>query len=397
MKKKLIGIFLCMLMISTVLPVSGNIEIDVNVIQVSLGNTFYVGGSGPNNFTKIQDAVDNASNGDTVFVYDDSSPYYERVQISTSINLTGEDRETTIVDAYGGGDVIFISCDNVRIFEFTLQNGSYGIRIDRYFGFCIISDNIIKDNSRGIYIWNSDRNIIEGNTFYNNEEETIVGFSSNDNVITGNSIDQPTGSYNPHGVGFGTSTGNNISGNTINNCETGVKLFRSDNNSVLNNVISSGSLGIDINDDCSNNRIIGNNISYYEYGGIEITENSNDNIIYHNNLEYNYENAIDEGNNTWDDGEYGNYWSDYEDKYPDAKKIKKEGIWDTPYEIPEGDNKDMCPLINLWPDPVSKPSLKNENRWFHTLSGRLPFLQIMFSVVSRFYNTYLNMKGGLSK
>jgi len=33
------------------------------------GNTLYVGGSGPNNYTKIQDAIDNASNGDTVFVY----------------------------------------------------------------------------------------------------------------------------------------------------------------------------------------------------------------------------------------------------------------------------------------------------------------------------------------
>jgi hypothetical protein len=32
--------------------------------------TLYVGGSGPGNFTKIQDAVDNASDGDTVFVYD---------------------------------------------------------------------------------------------------------------------------------------------------------------------------------------------------------------------------------------------------------------------------------------------------------------------------------------
>ena len=32
------------------------------------GNTLYVGGSGPGNFTKIQDAIDNASNGKTVFV-----------------------------------------------------------------------------------------------------------------------------------------------------------------------------------------------------------------------------------------------------------------------------------------------------------------------------------------
>jgi len=31
--------------------------------------TLYVGGSGPGNYTKIQDAIDDASYGDTVFVY----------------------------------------------------------------------------------------------------------------------------------------------------------------------------------------------------------------------------------------------------------------------------------------------------------------------------------------
>ena len=41
------------------------------------GNVLYVGGSGPGNYTKIQDAVDDASDGDTVFVY--SGIYYETI------------------------------------------------------------------------------------------------------------------------------------------------------------------------------------------------------------------------------------------------------------------------------------------------------------------------------
>jgi hypothetical protein len=40
----------------------------------SKGNWLYVGGSGPGNYTKIQDAIDNASNGDTVFVF--NGTYY---------------------------------------------------------------------------------------------------------------------------------------------------------------------------------------------------------------------------------------------------------------------------------------------------------------------------------
>ena len=50
-------------------------------------------------------------------------------------------------------------------------------------------------------------------------------------------------------------------------------------------------------------------------------------------------------------GKKGNYWSDYKEKYPDAKKQPFKGIWDTPYEIEGGDNKDTCPLLKQWPDP----------------------------------------------
>ena len=48
------------------------------------GNILYVGGSGPNNYTAIQSAIDDAINGDTVFVYDDSSPYREVILLNKS-------------------------------------------------------------------------------------------------------------------------------------------------------------------------------------------------------------------------------------------------------------------------------------------------------------------------
>ena len=43
------------------------------------GNTLYVGGTGPGNYSKIQEAIDNASDGDTIIVY--SGTYVE--QLST--------------------------------------------------------------------------------------------------------------------------------------------------------------------------------------------------------------------------------------------------------------------------------------------------------------------------
>jgi len=395
MKKKILGIFVCMLLICTVLPASGNVMPESTLISLSSGNTLYVGGSGPENYTRIQDAVDNASDGDTVFVFDDSSPYFERVKINKSIDLIGEDRNTTIIDGNGGGVVIFISSDNVSIYEFTLQNSSYGVDIDLYFGFCTISNNNIIDNNYGISTFKSGNNIIEGNTFFDSLYWTIA-MSGNNNMISGNTIDHSPGTYHGVGIGIDHSIGSNVSGNTIKNGNRGISIHESDNNIVLNNIISSGYReGIYIGDS-SNNTIIGNNISYHAYWGIEIRKDSNDNLIYHNNLEYNYESAVDEGNNIWDDGEYGNYWSDYEDKYPDAKKLKQESIWDTPYEISLG-NKDMCPLINQWPDSASKPSQINKNVWFNKWLDRFPILQKMHDILGGFYNFYENMKGGILK
>jgi hypothetical protein len=42
----------------------------------------------------------------------------------------------------------------------------------------------------------------------------------------------------------------------------------------------------------------------------------------------------------------GNYWHDYEEKYPDAEEIDTTGIWDTPYRIYK--DKDIYPLMEPW-------------------------------------------------
>lgn len=63
----------------------------ISFITDGYGRTLYVGGNGPNNYTKIQDAIDNANDGDTVFVY--NGIYYERLFINKTINLIGECRK----------------------------------------------------------------------------------------------------------------------------------------------------------------------------------------------------------------------------------------------------------------------------------------------------------------
>ena len=58
--------------------------------------TVTVDDDGGQDFKNIQDAIDFADEGDIVFVY--SGTYYENVIINKSINLEGEDMDTTIID-----------------------------------------------------------------------------------------------------------------------------------------------------------------------------------------------------------------------------------------------------------------------------------------------------------
>ena len=146
------------------------------------GTTLYVGGSGPGNYTRIQDAIDNASDGNTIFVYDESSPYYEHIEINKTITLLGENRETVLIDSYGEDDVIYIDADEVTISGFSIQNSEnhdehYGIEIHSAKN--TILGNILLDNYIGIFIDDAGQNTIEGNIFLNNENGLAVHADKN--------------------------------------------------------------------------------------------------------------------------------------------------------------------------------------------------------------------------
>ena len=120
---------MCLIIGITVLLIGMSVtpSTGINLVKQSTkatldGNTLYVGCLGPGCYSKIQDAVDDASDGDTVFVYDDSSPYIENIIINKTINLIGENRDTTVIDGNGSGDVIHLDIDGVYISGFTLQN-----------------------------------------------------------------------------------------------------------------------------------------------------------------------------------------------------------------------------------------------------------------------------------
>ncbi|HVQ00963.1 MAG TPA: right-handed parallel beta-helix repeat-containing protein [Candidatus Thermoplasmatota archaeon] len=129
MKKFLVvGITLLFIGIAIIPSTAQNIEKS----SLSRGHWLYVGGSGPGNYSIIQNAVDNASNGDTVYVY---SGWYDRssgidycVYLNKSISLVGENKNTTILTGSWEWAVVKIAADDVEIKGFTIQNLEYGGR-----------------------------------------------------------------------------------------------------------------------------------------------------------------------------------------------------------------------------------------------------------------------------
>jgi len=338
MKKKIIKI-LCielLFLLSGVCVASAiKVNSEINYSSMYRGNWLYVGGGDPSNYSRIQDAIDNASNGDTVFVYDDSSPYQENIRINKEITLIGENRDTTIISGLTGQDhVVRISSKNVIINGFTIKGaagGQDGISVFPLMELCMISNNIIKDSSYGILLQATSSKItISDNIISNNNFQGIYLQGSNRNIITNNLI-SGNGDYgialdvnsvqnwiinntvenNFGGIKFsGSSSQNNISGNKIcNNNMEGVLItgVLSNSNEITVNKITKNKFGIKISSS-SKNVLTSNNISENILMGIYLA-GSNENIIKMNNFIKNKKNArfVISFNNIWD----FNYWDDW--------------------------------------------------------------------------------------
>lgn len=155
----------------------------------------YVGGTGSNNYSSIQQAVNAAAENDTLFVY--NGVYQEHIEIDKSINLLGENRQNTIIDGEHNGNVIQITSDKVNISEFTIKKSgsttmNAGIKLQSNQS-TITNNNIINNGNDAIFMKQSSFNIISNNYFSSNQHNTIsLQDNSNNNTITNNTIHNTT-------------------------------------------------------------------------------------------------------------------------------------------------------------------------------------------------------------
>ena len=169
----------------------------------------------------IEEGVNNASNGDIVFVY--NGTYNEYIKINKSVSLVGEDRGNTIIAGALCNDpyiftIITVMADEVSIEGFTLtlgnqsrglQGGIYlspgsndvtisgniiiecnwiGILVDVLSDNITISRNTITYNTAGAYIYDLASNVVFiENTITDNEEGVFV-YQTYDTIFLNNTI-----------------------------------------------------------------------------------------------------------------------------------------------------------------------------------------------------------------
>ena len=265
------------------------------------GRTITVDDDGGADYTIIQDAIDAAEEGDTVFVY--SGEYFENLVVCKSIELIGENRLSTIINGDDKGDTVKLCANGILITNFTIKNGTTSSRILDYSGiktlsdYNIISNNVIIDNGVGI----------------GNMHEKWV--TSEYNVIVNNII-----SDNVHNIMLNSRGYNNISKNIISYCHpeggsgiwiTGHLFHRfpkySNNNVISGNNIIHNCCGIDLLY-CYNTSVYMNNFML-NYNGLFLPFSSftitNNNNFIDNEIDASFRLQGINGLNNWD----GNFWN----------------------------------------------------------------------------------------
>jgi parallel beta-helix repeat protein len=231
---------------------------------MSFGNILYVGGNGPNNYTEIQDAIDNASYGDTVYVYDDSSPYYENIVVNKSITIQGENKNTTIIDGANNSHGVNIIADGVTVTGFTIQNCSGRL-------FTFISGILLSSNNNKIM----DNILLQNQHGISNINSYPFPQGNRDNTITNNQI-----IHNYHGIYLVNVSNYTISRNNISYNTEGFFLIQVININISFNLISQNGGGIVIV--YSYNAVIYRNNISYNNGGALTGVTSSDKILQNN-------------------------------------------------------------------------------------------------------------------
>jgi parallel beta-helix repeat protein len=290
----------------------------------------------PGDYATIQEGINACSPRDTVMVA--NGVYYEHLIIQMAVSLIGENRDNTIIDGSGGGDVVLIQADEVFISNFTITNGGNGIE-DSGIEISIANNCIIElckfnGSNAGLYLYASSYNSIERCYFDSNTcgiffyecpsgpfEDNMANQIRN-NVIQDNAHQ---GIFFEHMMVHHHS--NQIYGNRIFSNDIGISMIMSEQNEISYN-------------DLTDNAGYGITLGMCMGGG-------DDNSFHHNNFISNHGGLIQAadgggGVDYWYStaDQEGNHWSDYT-----GSDNNGDGIGDEPYYVDGNESQDLYPLM----------------------------------------------------
>ena len=277
-------------------------------------------------------------------------------------------RSNIIIEGNGHTSVAVIldHVNNITIQNLNIESGRYTIFLDHSSNNKII--NTDHDN-HPISLYHSHNNIISENT-----NLAVWLTESNNNTVSNNII---------HRIELTRATNNLILRNniTIEEWFVWLQLTDSSNNLIFGNQIDNASdRWISLFGTSTKNMFVANQVT-----GPFVTESyfqAEDNLFYHNNFidAFQFINPSTEENNqtnNWDNGQDGNYWSNYQ-----GQDTNHDGIGDTPHNI-NSFNQDNYPLINpinLETEPQPQLTLSETDQSQLSITT-LALVAILFSLI----------------
>ncbi len=288
-----------------------------------------------------------------ILLYGEKLEQWVSHRIDTSNEVDGKPvyylkNETSGKFTEDAGQVILANCTGMEVTNQKI-NGTYVALINGFSSYNNIYHNNLSNNRFGIALMNVENDIFSQNKISSCNGSAFSVTGSKENELKENTISKDSA-----GIALLNSNDNVVKDNILSdNRYEGIFLQDGKENTVKMNSIVNNSNGILLSG-CSDNLIKNNTIRKNVESGIHLFEGE-DNVIYHNSFIDNYQpdeptpkiphQARDTGENRWYKGKEGNYWSDYQNVYPNASKIEGETIWNKSYEIREGDNEDKYPLV----------------------------------------------------
>lgn len=243
------------------------------IAETGEGKIISVDDGGGANFTRVQDAIDAASDGDTIRIF--SGTYHEEIRVNKSVCLEGNGSGETILDGSGFPTVIVMDAKGACISNCTIRivsNGSQGKTDGIFVGKepVSITNNLIEGyKGNGITLGRSKGCKIRGNVIRGKSFSTGIYFFNADGTI----IEENRISDTKKGIDGSSSENIEIRENSFTNCTTGIELLDAQDFLVEDNSFAEYSKGISIHVGDKRDVVLkdntfdgsGTNIKYWEY------------------------------------------------------------------------------------------------------------------------------------